>query len=272
MSAPPEDLLATQKWFANVITKPLGHTHEFEEEAGQFITPSPTLQPWQRIQIYNQQYWWRLLKILQDVYPTLTRLFGPHDFDEGLAVPYMQKYPSQHWAIDMIGNHLPQWILDEYNEDDKALIYEVASVDLAFTLSFFCDRDPPINAVDETIVQQTLYLQPHLYLFALQHDLFPFRKKLLEKEPDYWLENPFPELSSDTTYYYAVSNGGEVQTLNPVAYQILLQFEKGASIEGACEWLDFQPPPIKQQATAKLHLWFQEWTARQWLSFEKKSS
>ena len=72
----PLELKKTQEWFASIITRPIDVENQMmpispsgvpmEEEAKRFIVPRPKLRADERIQIYNQQYWWRLLNILQD--------------------------------------------------------------------------------------------------------------------------------------------------------------------------------------------------------------
>jgi hypothetical protein len=65
-----------QQWFSSVITSPLDKPIEGAER---FVAPSPTLEPNERMRIYNQQYFWRLLNVLHKSYPFLTRLFGYTD-------------------------------------------------------------------------------------------------------------------------------------------------------------------------------------------------
>src|SRR4051812_44875922 len=105
-AAVPTQLKRMQEWFASIITRPVDEESRInplspegvpmEQEACRYITPSATLLPAQRIQIYNQQYWWRLLSIMHELYPLVTRLFGHRDFNQTIAIPYLVKYPPSH--------------------------------------------------------------------------------------------------------------------------------------------------------------------------------
>ena len=93
----PSQLKSTQEWFASIITHPLGKNDTIQslsphgcliaEEAARYVIPSPTLHPHLRMQIYNQQYWWRLLNTLHANFPMLTRLLDVTLLMKKLAFP-----------------------------------------------------------------------------------------------------------------------------------------------------------------------------------------
>ena len=61
--------------------------------------PGPHLTAQQRIGLYNQQYWFRLFTIMQEQYPTVTRLFGFGSYNREIAEPFLLRFPPNHWAI-----------------------------------------------------------------------------------------------------------------------------------------------------------------------------
>ena len=125
----PAGLREVQEWFGPLISRPLDTEgkilplsikgHLIEEEARQYIVPSATLRPHERLELYNQQYWWRLIKHLKRAYPCLKRLFGEPFFERDIIVPYLTKYPPSHWNISDTGKRLYQWVEEEYHEADK---------------------------------------------------------------------------------------------------------------------------------------------------------
>lgn len=285
----PRSLVKKQIWFANLITQPLTDDNgilpfapsklPIEREATKEISASPTLLPWQRIEIYNQQYWWRVLQIMQELYPFVTRLFGYTDFNRTIAVPYLQKYPSTHWSIDRIGNKLPQWIRESYQSDDVELVKNAIDLDFAFQDSFIHQAKPIINishlGEDElsALVHKRIYLQPYIHLFAFDYNLFSFREEMLKQEPDHWIENDFPELPKAKRYYgiiYRTNHDNVVwDNISSSEFHILRKFKEGCTIESACEWLENQDATMSDEAAAHMHFWFQEWTMRGWLTLEK---
>ena len=78
-------LFELQEWLGALIAQPLQLDHRLpnlspfgtpiEKEIEKYVAPSPTLKPFQRVQIYHQQYWWRLVKCMQQNFPMLVRLF-----------------------------------------------------------------------------------------------------------------------------------------------------------------------------------------------------
>lgn len=287
----PTQLKKTQQWFGSIIGRPVDENslmnpispsgHPMDQEAANFISPSPTLRPAQRIQLYNQQYWWRLLNTFHDMFPLLLRLFGYHDFNKTIGIPYLVKYPPRHWSLSLLGDRLVQWIEEDYHAEDKNLILNTAKVDWAFNHSFIAPALKPITSDDlpangdlSFLLKKKLYLQPHVHLFEMDYDLFQFRVEFLKHPPDYWIENDFPKLEHSQPRYFYLSrtqdNNMTWNEISPGEYHLLRLFQKGTSIEKACNWLEKQDPSLYESAMKNLHLWFQEWTIRRWLSLSKQ--
>jgi hypothetical protein len=253
-----------------------------EIEAAEHIVPSPTLRPAQRIQIYNQQYWWRLLNILHDIYPMLTRLFGYYDFNRTIAVPYLTKCPPRHWSLNLLGDRLVGWLEEDYHAEDKDLVIDAARIDFAFNDSFLAGELPPLaedlnpdgGGMDE-VLEKPLFLQPHIHLFKMKHHLFDFRNELLEKEPEYWLENDFPLLKKEKSYYFVLYRNGvndiSWKEISAGEHHLLELFHKGISVDNACQWLEKQDGELSEAAMENLQQWFQEWAQRGWLSLRGSS-
>lgn len=277
MNASPKNLLNLQRWFASIITRPIDRESRMlptspsgrpmAEEAAELIAPSPSLSPDKRIQIYNQQYWWRLLSILQTSFPLLTRLFGYADFNRLIGMPYLSKYPSLHWSLSKLGNTLPQWIEEEYEAIDKPLVHFSAELDWAYQEVFFA---PPAISLPFSleILSKKLSLQPHMKLFQLPFDLFTFRRGLLEETVDYWMDHDFPELPKKKVFfalYRTKENKIVFQELQEGQWQLLSWISEGMSIEEACEKLESRGGPSYADACLALSEWIQEWIIHCWI-------
>lgn len=286
----PAPLKSIQEWFGSIIGRPVDENSRMnpvspsgvpmEVEACQYIVPSPTLRPAQRIQIYNQQYWWRLLSAMHENFPLVTRLFGYFDFNQLIAIPYLVKYPPNHWSLGLLGDRLLKWVEEDYEGVDKPLILNAVKVDWSFTHCFISGSLPPIDLASlpkpgdlSSILNEKLCLQPHVHLFELPYDLFQFRIEFLQKEPEYWLENDFPPLphipEGEFAYFvlYRVPTCDVmVQQISKCEYLILSQFQKGSSIDDICEWLEEQEENLSNEASEKLHTWFQNWTMNRLLT------
>lgn len=282
----PKRLKETQEWFASIITQPLdGNSRivprtprglSITKEAASVISPSPSLQAHERIEIYNQQYWWRLINALQEAFPLVLRLFGFVDFNQTIAIPYLKKYPPNDWTLNVLGDRLAKWVAEKYKAEDKELVLNATLVDSAFNYAFFVMQMPPLSIQDlrgseaEQTLQVKLYLQPHVQLFKLPYDLFTFRKEFLKESPEYWVENDFPEFNNDKEYHFMLfrkpNNHVSWREISYPEYAILRKFSLGDSIEKICRWIEIQNNSLQEEAESKLSEWFQIWTAESLLT------
>lgn len=282
----PQQLKETQDWFAGIITQAIDNHSQINpiapsgapisEEACKYIAPSPTLKPHQRIQIYNQQYWWRLLSTLHDNFALTTRILGYYKFNTQIGEPYLKKYPPNHWSLNHLGDMLPQWIRTDYQGENKQLIQEAVDSDWGFNESFFAGELPAINVHQAAkdcnnplLLKEPLYLQPHLHLFHFKHALFPFRDEMLKKDADEWTNSELPPLKKEKNYFYVLYRNNHYNIawveVDEFEYRLIERFKQGATIEELCQWIEKQNDHFQQAAAENLHLWFQEWTMRQWL-------
>lgn len=277
---------STQEWFASVITSRLGENDTIQpytpsgnliaEEAARYIVPSPTLRPHQRMQIYNQQYWWRLLNTLHANFPLVTRLFGSHAFNEEIGIPYLLKFPPNQWSLTVLGERLPKWIEEYYHEPDQSLIYNAACLDWAFTASFIAIQSPPLDLTHlmqgnpESLLSYTFYLQPHLYLFTWEYDLLTFRGGFLKQDIDYWVEHRFPNLPKGKTYrfilYRNAKNNIAWREISQGEFMLFECFKSGTTITAACEYIEEQEASLYEQVETHLQKWLQEWIQAGWLT------
>ena len=269
----PKNLLDVQKWFGSVISKPLEDGDLISEispsgnsiraEAAAFIVPSEGLEPFERIQIYSQQYWWRLLTILQDAFPSVLRLFGYHDFNQLLAVPYLTRYPADDWSLNTLGKRFVPWIEEYYHSEDKSLVLDAARLDHAYQVTFFTQDAPKLDAASEDFAVKPLYMQPSVCLLNFAYDMVDFRKHLLKHEPEHWIEHPFPELKKEATFimiYRAPSGLFKTKSILETESKVFENFQNGMTIDALCEWVEKQSEAFRKNTEENLQNWFREWT------------
>ncbi len=275
----PPTLLASQSWFAQVITRPIDGDSRMlsispsgrpmSEEAADYITPNERLGSAERIQIYNQQYWWRLLSTLQENFPTLTRLFGYTDFNRSLATPFLLAHPSHHFSLARLGDKLSDWIDECYIAPDKALALSSAQIDWAYQALFVAPSPLPISPSLD-LLSKKMRLQPHLRLFTLPFNLFSFRAEFLKKDVDHWTEAmSFPPLREEGPYFFLLyrtsQNLIQYREIEQGQWTLLHLIAGGASLDEACNELEAQGGSGAKEAQGSLHLWIQEWIREMWL-------
>jgi len=278
-SSAPAALQTTQQWFAGTITHRLGKKNQIQhrsshgsliaEEAARYVVPSANLRPAERIQIYNQQYWWRLLSTLHTNFPLVTRLFGYQAFNEEIGIPYLIKCPPTHWSLLAVGQQLPDWIKAHYLKPDKLLISHAAQLDWTFAISFVALQQPALDlsfltqSSQEDLLSHVFYLQPHVHLLQWSYDLLIFREAFMQQEVDYWLKNRFPQLVKGKTYsfmlYRTFKNQIGWRQISLEEFTFLSLFKSGTNLAKAFEWMEEQDQKLSETIASHLQQWLQEW-------------
>ena len=259
----PQEMIRQQRWFATCLLESMQADSKLVDShnAPDYIKPSSTLTAHERIEIYHQQYWWRLLRCLQENFPFLTRLFGHASFNQTIAIPYLQAHLPSHWGLNQLGATLPAYLENNYREEDCDLVHAAAKIDWAMQVAFWTGKKALVDFSSPQVMTKKVQLQPHVYLFESPADLLTFREKFLKEEVEYWSVHPFPELSARRCFfmiYRSQSNLVQWKELSPGEFFLLNCFKKGASIQEACEQMERTEFAV--EAEEFLSLWFHEWT------------
>jgi len=194
-------------------------------------------------------------------------------------MPYLVAYPPDHWSLNRLGENLPRWLAENYSGNDKQLLLDSSRIDLAYTQSFLAATLAPLNVADSskngdfaTLLSKKLYLQPSIFLFQLAYDLFAFRREFLKEEPDYWIENDFPSLEQGEKNFLLCRNPHNDVVWTEISlgeYLLLNYFQRGATFDEACQFLEQQEESIFEDVAKNMQRWSQKWVARGWLSLQR---
>jgi hypothetical protein len=125
---PDIPLDVVQQWFQAVVTHPGGVGEGAAGDEAQrlirldrgaletVVRRSGRLTAEERLSIYANGYWARLLECLGDCFPVLRTALGADVFD-GFAFEYLQRYPSRSYTLDRLGESFPRF-LDETRPDN----------------------------------------------------------------------------------------------------------------------------------------------------------
>ncbi len=112
-------LLELQRRMAEDVRRPLTADFEMQETtddgasvgaiAASYISPNNRLSSFERLEIYNRQYWFRLISAVSEDFPTLNALLGPKRFDS-LILAYLNENPSTSWTLRDLGAKLPRFL------------------------------------------------------------------------------------------------------------------------------------------------------------------
>ena len=108
-----------------------------ERVAASFIAPNSRLSPFERLEIYNRQYWYRVLGALAEDFPALRAVIGARAFD-AMSVAYLIAHPSRSFTLRNLGLHLAEWLArnPHFAGRRARLAHDVARVEWAFVEAF----------------------------------------------------------------------------------------------------------------------------------------
>jgi hypothetical protein len=121
MNPNPRNLKQIQRWMQSVIMHPDGiaagmssHAARAEidvptKEIERVIPRSRQLTSIERLEIYGNAYYSRLLECFHAEYPALRHACGEEVFD-GLILEYLQAYPSRSYTLAELGRNLPRFL------------------------------------------------------------------------------------------------------------------------------------------------------------------
>lgn len=142
------------------------------EVAASFVAPNSRLTSFERLEIYNRQYWYRVLDALAEDFRALRSVVGARVF-EALSIAYLTVHPSRSFSMRNLGSKLPEWLAanPEFGGRRHRLALDVARIEWAFVEAFDNAEHPPLTLEQIATLDagSPLALQPHLRLVALDY-------------------------------------------------------------------------------------------------------
>jgi len=140
--------------------------------AESFVAPNSRLNAFERLEIYNRQYWFRVLGALAEDFPGLRRVIGAAAFEK-LSIAYLTAHPSRSFSLRNLGSKLGEWLAanPEFAGRRHRLALDVTRIEWAFVETFDNAEHTPLT-VDQIATldaHSRLGLQPHVQLIALEY-------------------------------------------------------------------------------------------------------
>jgi hypothetical protein len=292
-SAPPK-LADLQREMLNAVRRPLLPGEQMQAAsasiAEQMIKPNDRLTSFERLEVYNQQYWWRLYAAFADDFPGVRAVIGPRAFDR-LTVAYLEKCPSRSWSLRNLGSKLADFLEEhpELSAPATALAVDVASVEWAANVAF---DDPEREVIDPQKLASAdpstlrLHVQPYLQLLELRYPVDRLLARLKQRDTD--TASASNAVSShrqrravrlksrslrDPLFLavHRVSFSVYYKRLTPLAYELLRALRDGQTLEAACETAIIASGEITpDEAAGQIREWFSTFTSLGWLCPRKR--
>jgi hypothetical protein len=173
------NLLELQRRMAEDVMRPLTSdcqmqsvTTDGQEIANSYIKPNNLLSSFDRLEIYNRQYWFRVIGAVAEDFPALNAVLGEKVFDR-LVLAYLRENPSTSFTLRDLGSKLPQWLegYSEFAPGRHKFLLDIARLEWAYVEAFDRAEVAPLTALDfgDLAAGSRLFLQPHLQLLDLNY-------------------------------------------------------------------------------------------------------
>jgi hypothetical protein len=176
------NLLDLQRRMAEDVMRPLTPDFQMQsatsdgvstqELADTYIKPNDRLSSFDRLEIYNRQYWFRVIGAVSEDFPAIGAVLGAKKFDS-LILAYLRENPSTSFTLRNLSSKLPQWLEShpEFAPRRHKLLLDVARLEWAYVEAFDSAEYAPLNTADFADLngESTLFLQPHLQLLDLSY-------------------------------------------------------------------------------------------------------
>src|SRR6201991_4453350 len=147
------ELLELQRRVAAAIIHPLTRNETMPRrrrdgvsnanEATTYIKPNDRLSSFERLEIYNRQYWFRLFSSFEEDFPGLKSIVGSRRF-ERLMRAYLHAHPSRSFTLRNLGSSLVSWLetLPPYAAPQSAAAIAMAALEWAHIEAFDNEQRP----------------------------------------------------------------------------------------------------------------------------------
>jgi hypothetical protein len=176
------NLLELQRRMAEDVRRPLTQEYamqrvgedglSIEDLARSYIKPNAELTSFERLEIYNRQYWFRVIAAVAEDCPALSAVLGSKKFD-ALILAYLKETPSTSWTLRDLSGKLPAFLEahPEFTGRRHRLAVEVARLGWAYVEAFDGRQLKPLTTEDIQAIgpESKVSLQPHVQLLDLHY-------------------------------------------------------------------------------------------------------
>src|SRR5947209_5200954 len=255
------------------------------EVAEQIIKPNDRLTSLERLEIYNRQYWFRLLSCMYDDFPGLRAIVGEKLFEK-LITAYLLECPSASFTLRDLGGRLQAWLpkhlqfvppgLDRIALDMVRLEWaDIEAYDDA-ELPKLAEKDLPLLGDDPV-----MRLQPHLRLLALAYPVDKLLLNIRDKEQESDIvsnavtehtrrtrlrKSALPKPEKTHLVVYRLDHSVYFKRVEAEGFALLGALREGQPLSQAIESsVSWSKQPV-ERITAQLRDWFANWASLGWFA------
>jgi hypothetical protein len=285
-------LLELQRTMARAVMQPLTASEQMRdtgpggspmsEYAGRFIKPNDRLTSFERLEIYNRQYWFRLFSSMNEDFPGLRSVLGERRFD-ALCRAYLTDCPSRSFTLRNLGSQLEFWLEShpDFAGANQALALDIVRLEWADIEAFDGKIEPALRA--EELANQDgetlrLRLQPYVRLLSLRYPVDDLLLDVRKDEDTEVASNAFREgrkrkkvravarLKPSQIYLvvHRIDNSVYFRRIEAEEFAVLSEIRKGKPLGKAIELAMRKSKIPAEKQAASVQEWFQNWSTMGW--------
>ncbi len=292
-------LLRLQRTMARAVMQPLTATERMQQKApdgrpmrsyaARFIKPNDRLTSFERLEIYNRQYWFRLLSSMTEDFPGVRSVLGEKRFD-AMCKAYLMDCPSRSFTLRNLGAKLEPWLRrhPKWAGTEQQLVLDIARLEWADIEAFDAAAVPALRTEDlggASGAGLRLQLQPYVQLLSFRYpvdDLLLAMRK--EEEDKDFASNAFEErrkrkhvravakLKPGAIFLvvHRIDNSVYFRRIEAEEFSVLTALRQGKTLEKAIDAAFRKSAIPLDERAASVQQWFQNWATLGWFCRPEK--
>jgi len=286
-------LAALQRTMARAVMQPLTASERMQNTApdgksmlayaSRFIKPNDRLTSFERLEIYNRQYWFRVLSSMIEDFPGLRAVLGDKRF-EAMSKAYLADCPSQSFTLRNLGARLEAWLRKhtKWAGPKQTLAIDIARLEWADIEAFDGKAEPALRPEDlhaDAGAKLKLTLQPYVRLLDLKYPVDDLLLEVRKEDEDTdFASNAFQERHKrkrvqavaklkPAEIFLAVHRVDDSVYFRRIAreeFAILRALRDGKALGKAIETAFRKSRVPTEERAALVQQWFQNWATLGW--------
>ena len=294
-------LMQLQRTMARAVMQPLTASERMQRRApdggsmaryaSRFIKPNERLTSFERLEIYNRQYWFRVLSSMLEDFPGLRAVLGERRVD-AMAKAYLVVHPSRSFTLRNLGSRLEAWLRKhpKWAGKNHALALDIVRLEWADIEAFDAKAEPALRQEDFSSsdgAKLKLTLQPYVNLLSFQ---YPVDDLLLEVRKDDedtdFASNAFTEKQKRKRVravaklkpaqiflaVHRIDNSVYFRRLEREEFATLTALRTGKTLGAAIELAFRKSSVASAERPEKVQNWFATWATLGWFCRPQKKA
>jgi hypothetical protein len=285
-------LLELQRTMARAVMQPLTFTERMQRTApngqsmrtyaSKFIKPNDRLTSFERLEIYNRQYWFRVLSSMVEDFPGLRAVLGDARF-EAMSKAYITENPSRSFTLRNLGSKLESWLHRNPRRAGKkqALALDIVKLEWAEIEAFDGKAEPPLRTEDlgNAGGNLRLRLQPYIQLLSVRYPVDDLLLEIKKNDDDGdFASNAFAERKKRKRVQtvaklkpealalavHRIDNSVYFRRLQHEEFLLLSALQSGKTLQKAVDQAFRNSKISGEELPALVQQWFHNWAALGW--------